>query len=566
MERKVVGDASETAFLKFCETVKTVSAIRDQCPKIAEIPFNSSNKFQLSIHESGSLEDKRLRLVMKGAPERIVSRCTHIMIDGQPKLFDEKMKARYQECYETLGGLGERVLGLCSYRLPESYGRDYDFDTDSPNFPMEGFCFVGLLSLIDPPRESVPSAIKRCATAGIKVVMVTGDHPLTAEAISRKIHLLSGDKDKTSIVVHGDALRDMSDEELNRTLDHDEIVFARTSPQQKLRIVEGFQKRGEIVAVTGDGVNDSPALKQADCGIAMGIAGSDVSKEAADLILLDDNFGSIVNGIEEGRVIFDNLKKSIAYSLSSKCPETIPFIFSTIFRLPTPLSPILVLSIDVGTDLLPAIALAYEKAEDGVMCRKPRDPVTDRLVTIKSILYSYAWLGLLQACAGMTTYFIMMYKAANDNIVEGGCWYPGDLFFQTSWDDDSTTLVDSCGKNWSFDDRQELTSYATASYFVAVLLNRIGVLLMCKSTVKSLFTEGIKNKVILMGLALMFGLASFLVYVPGVQSVFATNSLPYMYWLIPLPFTCLLITLEELRKYTIRRGGEGSSIAQKLTY
>eukprot|EP01135_Chromosphaera_perkinsii_P003737 Nk52_evm55s252 gene=Nk52_evmTU55s252 len=555
MERKVVGDASETAFLKFCETVKPVQLIRDQCPKIAEIPFNSSNKFQLSIHESGSLDDQRLRLVMKGAPERIVSRCTHIMVDGKPQIFDDKMKAIFQESYEKLGGLGERVLGLCSYRLPEQYGRDFEFDTDSPNFPMEGFCFVGLLSLIDPPRESVPGAILRCNTAGIKVVMVTGDHPLTAEAISRKIHLLSGQEGKTSIVVHGDALRDMTDEELNKTLDHDEIVFARTSPQQKLRIVEGFQKRGEVVAVTGDGVNDSPALKQADCGIAMGIAGSDVSKEAADLILLDDNFGSIVNGIEEGRVIFDNLKKSIAYSLSSKCPETIPFIFSTIFRLPTPLSPILVLSIDVGTDLLPAIALAYEKAEEGVMSRPPRDPKTDRLVTIKSICYSYAWLGLLQACAGMTSYFVLMYKGGSGNIVDGGCWYPGDLFFQTNWDNDSDNkIIDSCGKTWSFDDRQTLTSYATACYFVAVLLNRIGVLLMCKSTVKSLFTEGIKNKVIWMGLGLMFSLAAFLVYVPGVQKVFATNNLPYQYWLIPLPFCVLLICLEEIRKYFVRSG------------
>eukprot|EP00126_Sphaerothecum_destruens_P010608 Sdes_comp20784_c0_seq1m16887 len=570
-ERKVVGDASETAILKFCEQILSVNAVRDDCPKIVEIPFCSANKFQISIHESpDGVDDPRLLLVMKGAPERIVERCSHIMNGGKSKPFDEKHRAEFLAAYETLGGYGERVLGMCSFRLPENlFPRDFEFSVDPPNFPLTGFVFLGLVSLIDPPRESVPFAIEQCNSAGIKVVMVTGDHPLTAEAISKKIGLLTGDARKSRIVIHGDRLRAMSDEELDKVLQKDEIVFARTSPQQKLRIVEGFQKRGEVVAVTGDGVNDSPALKQADCGIAMGISGSDVSKEAADLILVDDNFGSIVNGIQEGRVIFDNLKKSIVYSLSSKCPETIPFIFSTIFRLPTPLTPILVLSIDVGTDLLPAIALAYEEAEEGVMKRAPKDPKTDKLVTLRSVLYAYLWLGMLQSIAGMCIYFLFMYRASEGSIVEGGCWKPLDLFFQVNWIERNTILRDSCGFLWDFEQRDALTIQATSSYFLAVVIVRVGVLLMCKTSKKSLFVcRSTKlNQVLLIGILFMIGLASCIVTIPGVQEIFGTEIMSYVYWLLPIPFCLAVIFLEEMRKFILRRlSPQNSGLSYYLSY
>lgn len=195
--------------------------------------------------------------------------------------------------------------------------------------------------------------------------------------------VLSFVRDANACVVHGVELKDMTPAQIDDILrNHSEIVFARTSPQQKLIIVEGCQRQGAIVAVTGDGVNDSPALKKADIGVAMGIAGSDVSKQAADMILLDDNFASIVTGVEEGRLIFDNLKKSIAYTLTSNIPEISPFLLFIIIDIPLPLGTITILCIDLGTDLIPAISLAYEEAESDIMKRKPRDPIHDKLVCI----------------------------------------------------------------------------------------------------------------------------------------------------------------------------------------
>lgn len=246
------------------------------------------------------------------------------------------------------------------------------------------------MALIDPPRPAVPPAVSKCKTAGVKVIMVTGDHPVTAQAIAYKVGILwsktrgdmeldnakygrsPGDSDyeepdsARAIVVPGHTISvDMSDERWDFILDHPQIVFARTSPQQKLVIVENCQRQGHIVAVTGDGVNDSPAIKKADIGIAMGISGSEVSKAAADMILVDDNFASIVNGVEEGRLIFDNLKKSIAYTIQSNIPEITPFLGFIIFAIPLPLTTILILAIDLGTDMIPAISFAYETAEAG---------------------------------------------------------------------------------------------------------------------------------------------------------------------------------------------------------
>merc|ERR1712117_111959 len=248
-----------------------------------------------------------------------------------------------------LGSLGERVLGFCDFELdPKQYPHGYPFNPDEDNsFPVTGLRFVGLMSMIDPPRAAVPDAVSKCRSAGIKVIMVTGDHPITAKAIARSVGIISegtetvediaarkgikvedvNPREARACVVHGGEIKEMSEKQIDDILMyHTEIVFARTSPQQKLIIVEGCQRMGAIVAVTGDGVNDSPALKKADIGVAMGISGSDVSKQAADMILLDDNFASIVTGVEEGRIIFDNLKKSIAYTLSSNIPVITPFL------------------------------------------------------------------------------------------------------------------------------------------------------------------------------------------------------------------------------------------------
>merc|ERR1712136_77796 len=244
-------------------------------------------------------------------------------------------------------------------------------------------------------------------------------------------------RDAKAAVVHGGELRDLSEADLDEILlHHTEIVFARTSPQQKLIIVDGCQRQGSIVAVTGDGVNDSPALKKADIGIAMGIAGSDVSKQAADMILLDDNFASIVTGVEEGRLIFDNLKKSIAYTLTSNIPEISPFLLFILADVPLPLGTVTILCIDLGTDMVPAISMAYEQAESDIMKRQPRNPFTDKLVNERLISMAYGQIGMIQASAGFSVYFVIM--------AENGFW-PGRLFgIRRAWDSQSVTDLTIC--------------------------------------------------------------------------------------------------------------------------
>merc|ERR1712212_111999 len=410
----------------------------------------------------------------------------------------------FETAYMELGGLGERVLGFCDFILPkDKYPTGYPFDPDEENFPLEGLRFVGLMSMIDPPRAAIPDAVVKCRSAGIKVIMVTGDHPITAKAIARSVGIISegqetvediaarlnvdvkdvNPRDARACVVHGGELKDLSEKALDEVLMyHSEIVFARTSPQQKLIIVEGCQRMGAIVAVTGDGVNDSPALKKADIGVAMGIAGSDVSKQAADMILLDDNFASIVTGIEEGRLIFDNLKKSIAYTLTSNIPEITPFIFMLLLDIPLPLGTVTILAIDVGTDLVPAISLAYEKPEADIMKLKPR-PITERLVNMKLISLTYGQIGMIQAAAGFFAYVVIM--------AQNG-FLPQDLLNKKeSWDnrliDD---LEDSYGQEWTFVARQELLRTCQTAFFVSIVVVQWADLIICKTRRLSLFQHG----------------------------------------------------------------------------
>lgn len=422
-ERKVNGDASEAGILKFSEKQTSVAAYRERNPQIATIPFNSANKFMVTINRDSMASadtGSTLRLCMKGAPERVLDRCTHIMVDGTTREMSDADRERVNKNLTTLMKEGERVLGFAQKNLPSSeFPENFEFDTENVNFPMEGLVFVGLMALLDPPRESVPSAVEICQSAGVDVYMVTGDHPATAKSIAKQVGII---RDPTvedlaeergvsvdeidpsevkAIVVPGSQIRDLEENDWNRILAHEQIVFARTSPQQKLIIVENCQRLGKVVAVTGDGVNDSPALKKADIGVAMGISGSDVSKEAADMVLLDDNFSSIVSGIEEGRLIFDNLKKSIAYTLSSNIPELIPFVLFIVAGFPLLLSTIHILVIDLVTDMLPAISFAYERAESDIMRRKPRRVDVDRLVNRRLISFAYFQIGVIQALAGV---------------------------------------------------------------------------------------------------------------------------------------------------------------------
>jgi len=573
LKREVNGDASEAALLKCTElAIGDVMGWRARNKKVCEIPFNSTNKYQVSIHETEDKNDPRYLLVMKGAPERILERCSTIYINGEEKALDEEMKESFNNAYLELGGLGERVLGFCDYMLPtEKYPLGYPFDADAVNFPVHGLRFVGLMSMIDPPRAAVPDAVAKCRSAGIKVIMVTGDHPITAKAIAKSVGIISegnetvedianrlnipikevDPREAKAAVVHGSELRDMSSEQLDDILvHHTEIVFARTSPQQKLIIVEGCQRMGAIVAVTGDGVNDSPALKKADIGVAMGIAGSDVSKQAADMILLDDNFASIVTGVEEGRLIFDNLKKSIAYTLTSNIPEISPFLFFLTASVPLPLGTVTILCIDLGTDMVPAISLAYEEAESDIMKRQPRNPFTDKLVNERLISMAYGQIGMIQALAGFYTYFVIM--------AENGFLPPFLFGIREQWDSKAINdLEDHYGQEWTYHDRKILEYTCHTAFFVSIVIVQWADLIICKTRRNSIVQQGMKNWVLNFGILFETTLAAFLSYTPGMDKGLRMYPLKFYWWLPALPFSLLIFVYDEIRRFILRRNPGG---------
>uniref|UniRef100_A0A8D0QJR1 Sodium/potassium-transporting ATPase subunit alpha n=1 Tax=Sus scrofa TaxID=9823 RepID=A0A8D0QJR1_PIG len=573
------GDASESALLKFIEqSYSSVKEMREKSPKVAEIPFNSTNKYQMSIHLRGDSSQTHV-LMMKGAPERILEFCSTYLLKGQEHPMDDDMKEAFQDAYLELGGLGERVLGFCFLNLPNTYAKGFKFNTDEINFPMENLCFVGLISMIDPPRAAVPDAVSKCRSAGIKVIMVTGDHPITAKAIAKGVGIISegseiaediaarlkipvdqvNARDVKAIVVHGSDLKNMNSEQLDEILqNHNEIVFARTSPQQKLIIVEGCQRLGAIVAVTGDGVNDSPALKKADIGIAMGIAGSDVSKQAADMILLDDNFASIVTGVEEGRLIFDNLKKSIAYTLTSNIPEITPFLLFIILGIPLPLGTITILCIDLGTDMVPAISLAYESAESDIMKRAPRNPKTDNLVNHRLIGMAYGQIGMIQALAGFFTYFVIL--------AENG-FKPMDLLgIRINWENRYINdLEDSYGQQWTYEQRKVVEFTCHTAFFASIVVVQWADLIICKTRRNSVFQQGMKNKILIFGILEETLLAAFLSYTPGMDVALRMYPLKITWWLCATPYSLLIFIYDEVRKFIIR-GHPGGWLERETYY
>ncbi|GJQ79984.1 hypothetical protein Trydic_g9459 [Trypoxylus dichotomus] len=566
--RRVIGDASEEAVVRVMENlVGDVMDRRAKNPKICEIPFNSVTKYQVSVHRRGR---NKFVLVMKGAPERVLERCTTIVLN-EKNVSITNYKKKVERAILHMGYMGERVLAFADLELnPTQFPEDYVFDPSQPNFPLDGLRFAGLMSMIDPPKEGVLEAINKCRTAGIKVVMLTGDHPVTAMAIAKKVGIISPDKitaydiamkrsisvtavarEESSacqaVVISGGELRALSDTEVDTIIEsYSEIVFARTSPQQKLQIVEAFQRHSEIVAVTGDGVNDSPALKKADIGISMGITGSDVTKEAADMILLDDNFATIVLGIEEGRLIFDNLKKTLGYLLTSNVPEIIPFLLFVIIGMPSALSVMAIIIIDVGTDLWPAISLAYEKPESDIMDRFPRDPRKDRLVTLKLILYTYVQIGVVQACAGLSAYFFTMAKY--------GFLMSRVVGLRKEWDDETNdAVVDSYGQEWSHRERQLLERKGYSAYFLAIVITQVADVLICKTRRLSLIQQGMGNWGLNCGIIFEITLATVVVYCPFIHTMVRLEPVNPICLLPALPFAIFIMIFDEIRRFIVRR-------------
>ncbi len=493
-------------------------------PRVDEIPFDTERKRMSVICDT----PEGHMLYCKGAPEIVLPLCSEMLLQGKRLPLDEASRASLLTAHEQMTERGLRVIALAYRSLPlrvahsllnplphageetnESLRELYSNESE--------LIFAGLIGLLDPPREAVPEAIRTCHAAGIRVIMITGDHPHTASALAREIGLA-----QNPLAVTGDKLGQMSDTDLQLLLDEPELLFARTGADQKMRIVQALQRKGEIVAVTGDGVNDAPALKCADVGIAMGISGTDVAKEAADIILLDDNFATIVAAIEEGRAVFDNLRKFLTYILTSNIPELVPYLAFVLFRIPLPLTVIQMLAVDLGTDMLPALALGAEKPDPDTMRRPPR-PRSERLLDWGSLMRAYLFLGPLEAIAAMAAFFFVMH---------GGGWQYGNVL--------------------GFHDTLYLQ--ATTACLSAIIAMQVVNVFLCRHPAMSMFSRGHRrNRLIWYGIVFELVLLVLIVYTPWGNALFGTAPLDAGVWLFIILFMPGMLLLEELRKAMVRK-------------
>jgi len=497
------GDPTETALMRFAAQHANVSGIISANRRLRESPFDSVKRRMLTINET----DGRQKAYLKGAPEVVLAKCKGGLTNGAVAAMGEERKAAVMARYERMASRGERVLALAY--------------SDEVSGSEEGFVFIGLIGMIDPPRKEIPGAIARCKAAGIRVIMITGDNSLTAEAIARIAGMI--DPRGQPGIMTGDELQGCAEERLKEFLKGEDIIFARTSPMQKLRIVKALQSMGEVVAVTGDGVNDAPALKHADMGVAMGLSGTEVAREAADMVLLDDNFATIVNAIEEGRTVFSNIRKFIQYILTSNVPEIMPFIGFVILGIPLPLTVLLILSIDLGTDLLPALGLGKETPEDDVMKLPPR-PRTERLLSPRLLFISYGLFGMVQAAAGFYAYFTVLYA---------GGWTWGEALLPSD----------------------PLYMKAVTAFFASIVVCQIANVIVCRTRRESVFKKGLlSNRLILFGIAAELTLLWIIVYNPVAHKVFGTYPLTAAELSLALPFAALILFGDEARKLLLRRG------------
>ena len=530
----VTGDPTEVALVEFAQDHGLLH--QQPLPRMGELPFDADRKRMSTLH----WRESRLVAFVKGAPESLMPLCNQMLHQAARAPMSQEDRQRIMAQSQTFAHQAYRVLAVAMREIEQGVEK---LDIDQVE---QHLTFLGLIAMMDPPRQEVPEAIARCRQAGVRVIMITGDHPLTALAIARQIGLAPKESRTEPVgfcpVIEGHQVETMSDEELRRLLSptrpgEPEPVFARVAPRHKMRVVSVLKDMGEVVAVTGDGVNDAPAIKKSDIGIAMGIAGSDVAKETADMILLDDNFATIVNAIEEGRTVFDNIRKFSTYVLVSNVPEVVPYLAYGFLGMPLALTIPQVLAIDLGTDMIPAIALGAEAPHPGIMDVPPR-PRHERLLTVPLLLRTYFFLGLNSACLAMGGFFLYLF--AND-------W---------SW---------GSSLDWS----SPLYKEATTVTFAGIVLAQIANVFSCRSDRLSVTRFGwFSNPLILWGVGIEASLLVLITYTPLGNDIFRTAPLPV--WIFgPLALGALgLLFAEETRKIIVKRfahsrAGEVTLVADK---
>ncbi|KAJ6489874.1 hypothetical protein C8R45DRAFT_1062204 [Mycena sanguinolenta] len=590
--RKVNGDATDTGLLRFAESILPTDDLRTRWIETGKVSFNSKNKFALKLlsrvpshlpHSDmpfATVQNSEYLLAVKGAPDVLIRRCSSFVDpEGNQWPLTADILAGISATQEDYAARGQRVLLLAKRTLSRPMSEKHISDNSFEDYLLAAnivLTVVGLIALVDPPRPETEATVRVCRKAGIRFAMVTGDFSLTAAAIARQVGIITTpepeikhltdlpldtplaeipafDDNKapdailTSLVISGAEMITMTESQWKQVLTFDELVFARTSPQQKLQIVRAFQGGGCTVAVTGDGVNDAPALKQADVGVAMA-GGSEVAMEAADLVLLSDNFSTIVTGISYGRLCFENLRKSILYLLpAGSFSELIPVLLNVLAGVPQALSSIQMIIICVVTDVLPALSMVYEKPEADLLLRKPRNRKKDRLADVKLLGHAYLFIGILETLTSMTAAFYFGFQR-------------NGVPFSALWRKYGTSTVDPALL-------AELTNRAQSLYFFNLVIMQWFNLLSTRTRRLSQFQQNpagsstTRNIYIFPAMLMALALACFFSYVPWFQKIFLTRGISVEFFFLPMTYGTVLLFLDETRKWW-NRGHPRSWLAQ----
>jgi Ca2+-transporting ATPase len=488
---QLLGDPTECALYEAAESAgyEGEELVKD-AQRLDEIPFDSERKLMTTLHQ----ENGEFIAYAKGAPEALLPRCVSLWSEDSSQPLPS---GKILEAAEQMAADGLRVLALAYRHFTE---RPLILTADAIEAEL---CFLGLVGLMDPPRPEAKEAVELCNTAGITPIMITGDHPATARAIAMRL----GIADQYSKVLTGPELARMSIEEFDTQV-VDIRVYARVSPDQKIKIVKALQAKGEFVAMTGDGVNDAPALRSANIGIAMGKIGTDVAREASHMVLLDDNFATIVGAVREGRRIFDNIRKFIKYAMTCNSAEIWTLFLAPFLGLPIPLLPIHILWINLVTDGLPGLALALEREESGIMLRPPRLP--QESIFAQGMWQHILWIGLLMGGVSL--------------FVQGWGYFTGSTHWQSM-------------------------------VFTVLALSQMGHVMAIRSERESLFSQGIfSNKPLLSTVLLTFGLQMAVLYVPMLQPIFKTEAWSWDELLFCLALSSVVFFVVEIEKWMRRKG------------
>ena len=537
-----IGDPTEAALLVAADERQIDREnLRRSHPRRRELPFDSRRRRMTVVVEAG---DKELLAITKGAPVEVIAHCSAQLGAGGPVPLNRQERERVLAANDALASQGCRVLAVARRR-----GDHTLLDARAEELE-RNLVLVGLVALYDPPRPEVPEAIRRCHQAGIRVTMVTGDYGLTAQAIAEQIGLLEGPQPASLDpvrVIEGNHLDRLSDAQLRQLLRYRRrLVFARMAPEQKLRLVQAYRALGEVVAVTGDGVNDAPALRAADVGVAMGLVGTDGAREAADIVLLDDNFATIVTAVRFGRGVVANIGKFLPYVLASNVSEMLPFLAMLTLAIPAALTVLQILAVDLGTDLLPALALGAEPPEAGSMQSPPRHR-DQPLLTRAVMLRGYLLLGAVEAGLAMAAY-LLAWRAEGVGLAQLRALAPA-------------LLAGTAEPAWQVVQRQ-----ASAATFTTIVLGQLGVLMACRSDRQPVLGRpGLgwlrRNPLLGLGIGSELAIAVLLVQVAPLAAVLELAPFPagWLGWMLPVPV--LVVLVDDLRKRLLAGRDQRCSIS-----